>query len=174
MLVHGGVSHWTFAEALVGLTGLEPTSCAGKGNCKQSQAGDEHRVPVPRGVPTANIIACRTFGRARFARGASLEENLGFLRVMLVDLARAGKVVVFVLDEFDLFGRRAKQTALYNLLDAMQAADMQVEAKYFVYMWSLWKLQRVCIADSRSLCTAWRRASVHRAALCGSRVSSAC
>eukprot|EP00891_Asterochloris_glomerata_P008225 jgi/Astpho2/8225/fgenesh1_pg.00122_%23_9_t len=68
---------------------------------------------------------CGTFGRARFARGASLEENLGFLRVMLVDLARAGKVVVFVLDEFDLFGRRAKQTALYNLLDAMQAADMQ-------------------------------------------------
>ena len=47
-----------------------------------------------------------------------------------MDLARAGKVVVFVLDEFDLFGRRAKQTALYNLLDAMQAADMQVKGKH--------------------------------------------
>ena len=54
-----------------------------------------------------------------------------------MDLARAGKVVVFVLDEFDLFGRRAKQTALYNLLDAMQAADMQVGAKLCACMRSM-------------------------------------
>ena len=92
------------------------------------------------GFPQPCSSDCRTFGRARFARGASLEENLGFLRGMLVDLARAGKVVVFVLDEFDLFGRRAKQTALYNLLDAMQAADMQVRTNLSACMRSVWEL----------------------------------
>jgi len=35
-------------------------------------------------------------------------------------------VVIFELDEFDLFARKPKQTLLYNLLDAMQASDMQV------------------------------------------------
>ena len=39
---------------------------------------------------------------------------------------RGHKVVIFVLDEFDLFARKPKQTLLYNLLDAMQASDMQV------------------------------------------------
>ena len=34
-------------------------------------------------------------------------------------------MVVFVLDEFDLFARRAKQSLLYNLFDAMQAVNMQ-------------------------------------------------
>ena len=33
---------------------------------------------------------------------------------------------MFVLEEFDMFARKPKQTLLYNLLDAMQAADMQV------------------------------------------------
>ncbi|KAK9808720.1 hypothetical protein WJX72_002488 [[Myrmecia] bisecta] len=67
---------------------------------------------------------CETFGMP-FVKGASLEENLAFLRDMLKELARAHKVVVFVLDEFDMFTKRAKQTLLYNLLDAMQQADMQ-------------------------------------------------
>lgn len=35
-------------------------------------------------------------------------------------------MVVFVLDEFDLFARKAKQAVLYNLLDTVQATDMQV------------------------------------------------
>ena len=39
---------------------------------------------------------------------------------------RSHKVVIFVLDELDVFARKPKQTLLYNLLDAMQAADMQV------------------------------------------------
>ena len=41
-------------------------------------------------------------------------------------MCRGHKVVVFVLDEFDLFARKPRQTLLYNLLDAMQASDMQV------------------------------------------------
>ena len=45
---------------------------------------------------------------------------------MLCELGRGHKVVVFVLDEFDLFAKKAKQTTLYNLLDAMQSADIQV------------------------------------------------
>ena len=39
---------------------------------------------------------------------------------------RGMKAVVFVLDEMDLFAGKARQTLLYNLLDALQAADMQV------------------------------------------------
>ena len=31
-----------------------------------------------------------------------------------------------MLDEFDLFAKGTRQTLLYNLLDAMQATDMQV------------------------------------------------
>ena len=45
---------------------------------------------------------------------------------MLQELGRGHKVVVFVLDEFDLFAKKAKQTTLYNLLDALQSAGMQV------------------------------------------------
>ena len=33
---------------------------------------------------------------------------------------------VFVLDEFDLLARHAKQTLLYNLLDTVQASNVQV------------------------------------------------
>ena len=33
---------------------------------------------------------------------------------------------MFILDELDLFAAKARQTLLYNLLDALQAADMQV------------------------------------------------
>ena len=45
---------------------------------------------------------------------------------MLQELGRGHKVAIFVLDEFDLFAKKAKQTTLYNLLDAMQSAGMQV------------------------------------------------
>lgn len=48
---------------------------------------------------------------------------------MLQELGRGHKVVVFVLDEFDLFAKKAKQTTLYNLLDALQSAGMQVIGK---------------------------------------------
>ena len=33
---------------------------------------------------------------------------------------------MFVLDEFDLFAKPVKQTVLYNLLDALQASNIQV------------------------------------------------
>lgn len=39
---------------------------------------------------------------------------------------RGHKSVVFVLDEFDLFAKPVKQTVLYNLLDALQATNIQV------------------------------------------------
>lgn len=39
---------------------------------------------------------------------------------------RGHKSVVFVLDEFDLFAKPLKQTVLYNLLDALQASNIQV------------------------------------------------
>ncbi len=70
-------------------------------------------------------FGCRIFG-CKYSKAASLAENLTFLREVLRELGQGHKVVVFVLDEFDLFAKKAKQTALYNLLDAMQSADMQV------------------------------------------------
>ena len=44
-------------------------------------------------------------------------------------LCRGMKSVVFVLDELDLFAQKARQTLLYNLLDALQAADMQASLR---------------------------------------------
>ncbi len=34
-------------------------------------------------------------------------------------------MAVFVLDDFDVFAAKARQTVLYNLLDCMQAPDIQ-------------------------------------------------
>ena len=34
-------------------------------------------------------------------------------------------MAVFVLDDFDMFAAKARQTVLYNLLDCMQAHDIQ-------------------------------------------------
>ena len=73
----------------------------------------------------AVCLGCRIFN-CKYSKAASLAENLTFLREVLQELGRGHKVVVFVLDEFDLFAKKAKQTTLYNLLDAMQNADMQV------------------------------------------------
>ena len=39
---------------------------------------------------------------------------------------RGHKVVVFVLDNLDIFAAKAKQTVLYYLLDSMQIAETQV------------------------------------------------
>ena len=62
----------------------------------------------------------------KYSKAASLAENLAFLRDILQELGKGHKVVIFVLDELDLFARKAKQTTLYNLLDAVQTAGMQV------------------------------------------------
>jgi len=67
---------------------------------------------------------CGTF-QLQFSRTASLGDNIEFLRSVLDGLARAHKVAVFVLDDFDLFARRAKQTLLYCLLDALQTSGVQ-------------------------------------------------
>ena len=40
-------------------------------------------------------------------------------------LCRGHKMVVFVLNDFDMFAAKARQTVLYNLLDCMQAPDIQ-------------------------------------------------
>jgi origin recognition complex subunit 4 len=67
---------------------------------------------------------CGTF-KLQFSRTASLGDNIEFLRTVLDGLARAHKVAVFVLDDFDLFAKRAKQTLLYCLLDALQTSGVQ-------------------------------------------------
>ena len=55
---------------------------------------------------------------------ASLQSHGGVLKEC--DICRSHKVVIFLLDELDIFARKPRQTLLYNLLDAMQTADMQV------------------------------------------------
>eukprot|EP00884_Botryococcus_braunii_P011000 jgi/Botrbrau1/19901/Bobra.0059s0022.1 len=67
---------------------------------------------------------CLTFN-CPFTKSASLEENLFFLRAMLKELRNTHKLIIFLLDEFDLFARKSKQSILYNLLDALQSSDMQ-------------------------------------------------
>lgn len=67
---------------------------------------------------------CDAF-RCTFSASASCGENMAFLRGMLQELCRAQKSVVFVLEDFHLFMRRSKPTAIYNLLDTLQAANMQ-------------------------------------------------
>ena len=60
-----------------------------------------------------------------FSRVASYGENLSFLLDMLRECQGAEKTVLFVVDEFDAFASRAKQTLLYNLLDSMQNAQVR-------------------------------------------------
>lgn len=68
--------------------------------------------------------ACRTF-QLTFHRTASVGDNIEFLRAMLSALARAHKTPVFILDDFDAFAKRSKQTLLYCLLDALQTSGVQ-------------------------------------------------
>ncbi|PRW39188.1 Origin recognition complex subunit 4 [Chlorella sorokiniana] len=68
---------------------------------------------------------CSAFGY-QFSKAASVAENIEFLRGMLARLQSCDKVALFLLDDFDGFaGKRAKQTVLYNLLDALQTSGMQ-------------------------------------------------
>ena len=60
-----------------------------------------------------------------FSRVASYGENLSFLLDMLRECQSADKTVLFVVDEFDAFAQRSKQTLLYNLLDSMQNAQVR-------------------------------------------------
>lgn len=43
-------------------------------------------------------------------------------------LCRAFKTVVFVIDQLEAFMRAAKQTLLYNVLDALQHSQVQVRS----------------------------------------------
>ncbi|KAL6785006.1 ORC4 [Auxenochlorella protothecoides x Auxenochlorella symbiontica] len=60
-----------------------------------------------------------------FKRSASVGENIEFLREMLQCISRAQKTVVFVLDEFDAWARRPRQTLLYGLLDAISCSGVR-------------------------------------------------
>ena len=59
-----------------------------------------------------------------FSKGSSFDDNLAFLHDIMREL-KGHRACIFVLDEFDAFATRAKQTLLYNLLDAMQTSNVQ-------------------------------------------------
>lgn len=67
---------------------------------------------------------CSAFS-LEFNRSCSFGDNILFLRSVLSSLARAHKVAVFVLEDLDLFAKKAKQTLLYNLLDALVTTGFQ-------------------------------------------------
>ncbi|XP_024529267.1 origin of replication complex subunit 4 isoform X4 [Selaginella moellendorffii] len=60
-----------------------------------------------------------------FSKAASFEENLRFLTVILEQFSLSHKALVLVLDEFDLFAQKPKQSLLYNLLDLLQSPSSQ-------------------------------------------------
>lgn len=62
---------------------------------------------------------CETFDM-QFVKTASLGENISFLNQILLTLKQAQKFLCFVLEDFDTFAQRNKQTLLYCLLDALQ------------------------------------------------------
>lgn len=74
---------------------------------------------------------CGAF-RLSYARGASFDDNLGFLRDMLGVLRQGMKTVVFVLDGLEGMARRAKQLLLYNLFDALAGANVQARGGTWV------------------------------------------
>ncbi|KAF6256569.1 origin recognition complex subunit 4 C-terminus-domain-containing protein [Scenedesmus sp. NREL 46B-D3] len=67
---------------------------------------------------------CSTFN-IPFSRSASFDDNLAFFKEVLAELQRAFKTVVFVIDQLEAFMRAAKQTLLYNVLDALQHSRVQ-------------------------------------------------
>ncbi|XP_020599620.1 origin of replication complex subunit 4 [Phalaenopsis equestris] len=59
-----------------------------------------------------------------FSKMASFDDNSHFMIDMLRECGLAHKMIIFVLDEFDLF-TQGKQRFLYSLLDAMQTLTSQ-------------------------------------------------
>ena len=60
-----------------------------------------------------------------FSRAAGFAENVAFMREMLRVLENGRRGVVFVLEEFDLFAHRPKQTLLYAVMDLLQQTQVQ-------------------------------------------------
>ncbi|KIZ04334.1 Origin recognition complex subunit 4 [Monoraphidium neglectum] len=79
---------------------------------------------------------CATFG-CTFSRSASYDDNLGFLKDMLLQLRRALKCVVFVIDEVEAYVRVAKQMVLYNLLDALTSSQVQAAVLGVTCQWDV-------------------------------------
>ncbi|GAQ80948.1 hypothetical protein KFL_000670060 [Klebsormidium nitens] len=68
---------------------------------------------------------CEDNDLAISSKTSTFELNLRFLTDILTECVKAHRAVIFVLDEFDLFAQRPKQTLLYNLLDAIQSSKTQ-------------------------------------------------
>ncbi|KAI8464391.1 MAG: hypothetical protein J3K34DRAFT_440678 [Monoraphidium minutum] len=79
---------------------------------------------------------CAAFGCA-FSRSASYDDNLGFLKDMLLQLRRALKCVVFVIDEVEAYVRVSKQVVLYNLLDALTSSQVQAAVLGVTCQWDV-------------------------------------
>lgn len=57
------------------------------------------------------------------------------ISAILAAACRAFKTVVFVIDQLEAFMKAAKQTLLYNILDALQHSQVQVSAFVGVGVW---------------------------------------
>eukprot|EP00775_Hariotina_reticulata_P002948 gene2948-3233_t len=67
---------------------------------------------------------CRTFN-IPFSQHATFDDNISFFKQVLQELQRAFKTVVFVIDQLESFVKAAKQTLLYNMLDALTGSQVQ-------------------------------------------------
>ncbi len=61
-------------------------------------------------------------------------------------------MAVFVLDDFDMFAAKARQTVLYNLLDCMQAPDIQARCIASYLLTVAHPVSSPCSAASALLC----------------------
>lgn len=90
-------------------------------------AGAASGKPAPRkrGRPAAETrVKRRTVAHACVrSHRQTFEQHLAFVTATLRDGKLAGTPVVLVIDEFDVFCARTKQSLLYNLLDLTQDAS---------------------------------------------------
>ena len=94
------------------LVGGEQGSSAGEAAAERAALAEAARqLSAHHGVPLP-------------PRGASLADNLVFVRQMLRECGRVHCSVVFVVEEMDAFANR-RQTFLYSVLDALQSAEVR-------------------------------------------------
>ena len=68
---------------------------------------------------------CAAGEELEFSRAAGFAENVAFMREVLRVLEGGRRSVVFVLEDFDLFAHRPKQTLLYAVMDLLQQTQVQ-------------------------------------------------
>jgi Cdc6-like AAA superfamily ATPase len=86
-----------------------------------AEVGEEPHVRAPK-RPRSGKARHTAHSQSRHHAEYSFEQHLAYVVQVLRDGRLTGMPVVMVIDEFDLFCQRTKQSLLYNLLDLTQDA----------------------------------------------------